>query len=53
MQNEWVNMKATICKFLNTAFGKYAPQSSVCFHSPADLMEKYIYTPKENYQNYN
>jgi hypothetical protein len=35
MQNEWVNIKANICKF-----GKYVPQSSVCFHSPADLMEK-------------
>lgn len=40
MQNEWVNIKANICKFSNTSFGKYVPQSSVCFHSPADLMEK-------------
>jgi hypothetical protein len=40
MQNKWVNIKANICKFSNTAFGKYVPQSSVCFHSPADLTEK-------------
>ena len=29
IQNEWVNMKANICKFPNTAFGKHVPQSSV------------------------
>jgi hypothetical protein len=36
-------MKANVCKFANTAFGKYIPtKCSTFFHSPADLMGKNI-----------
>lgn len=31
MQNEWVNIKASVCKFSNTAFGKYDPKVQYMF----------------------